>query len=375
MGLGAALALAACSDTETQTDLNPEGPPMVRQVFMSERVMTSSGGTTTRTGLAFGDHPDISTETDDRMVTQAVARGNQRIRVVMDELLVGNSLEEIACADGTFSTVPEGTTPDDIAKCSPPNLGECTAVCVGVGILDENEDGAADARQMREYAPGELGIRIECDGVNIPLEPVQSFYNPAGNQQITAGPLGINSLGPALILVPQNGIRTGSTCGILFNSAVTDKDGNGVCAPPNGDINATCNPGDTSEISFGVQALALIDSDPGDAQAMVDLTNDGAGNFNILMQFNAAIDATASSAAITLTEDGVDRTADVTVLASQSDQALLTLQVSGGLAAEASYELTLDTGVADIHGGVLPQAITLTFTTGAGGIDAGVDSM
>ena len=40
----------------------------------------------------------------------------------MDELLVGNALEEIACRavvdDDAFARVPLGATPDDIAKCT-----------------------------------------------------------------------------------------------------------------------------------------------------------------------------------------------------------------------------------------------------------------
>ena len=32
----AALAPAACDSTESATDLNPDGPPMIQQVFMRE---------------------------------------------------------------------------------------------------------------------------------------------------------------------------------------------------------------------------------------------------------------------------------------------------------------------------------------------------
>ena len=134
MSVGLSLAIVATTgcttEEDTQTGLNPDGPPMVRQVFLNELVPTSTGGTTNRVQLAFGDHPDIDTEIDNREVTQAVVATNE-IRVVLDELLIGNSLEELGCADGTFSRVPVDADPDDIDDCSPPNLQNCSAVCQG----------------------------------------------------------------------------------------------------------------------------------------------------------------------------------------------------------------------------------------------------
>lgn len=372
--IGAGLAVSTlvvfgtgCDDVESQTVLNDEGPPMIRQVFMQERVQTQFGPAL-RTGLAFGDHPDISTETDDRVVSEAIARGNQRLRVVFDELVRGNALEELGCADGTtFSVVPPGTTPDDIADCSPPDLSRCDTVCVGIGIQDEDADGAADERRMREYEPGVAGIQITCDGTNIPLERTQSFYNPSGNQQITAGPLGIDSLGPAIVVVPANGLRTGAACGISFRPEVQDKDGNSVCAPANGDVTQVCSPGDTDLISWNVEALNLVASDPAEGQMNVPLTTGAATTFDLLLQFNASISAAAADSAFALIENPgdpaeADRTADVTVRI-QTDEAVLTLQVANGLTADSTYELRVATSLVDVHGGVLPQNQTISFSS------------
>lgn len=370
----AAAAAAGCETQETQTALNPEGPPMVRQVFLSERVPNGTGGFINRVQLAFGDHPDIDAETDDRQVTQAIA-GQNRIRVVLDELLVGNNLEEIGCADGSFDRVPLDADPDDIDKCSPPNLQDCTAVCQGppvVGIIDEDEDGASDTRRMIDYGTNELAVQLTCDGVNIPMDPVQSFYQPSGNQQITAGPLGIDSLGPAVVLVPVAGLRTGANCEITFRDEVVDKDGERVCAPEGGDINLACS-GAGAQVAFGVEALNVIDSDPVADQTDVTVTDGGSPNKSLFVQFNAQIDPNTVTA-FTLTEDGVDRTADVTVMVPQGGT-LLTLEVANGLAADADYVLTIDTTLTDLYGGALPQNITLNFTTGMGsGVDAGVDA-
>ena len=370
----AAAAVAGCDTADTNTGLNPEGPPMVRQVFMSERVPNDNGGFVNRVQLAFGDHPDVDSETDDRQVTQAIA-GMNRVRVVLDELLVGNNLEEIGCADGSFSRVPVDADPDDIEKCSPPNLQDCTAVCQGppvVGILDEDEDGASDARRMIDYGTNELGVQLTCDGVNIPMDPVQSFYQPSGNQQITAGPLGINSLGPAVVLVPTAGMRTGSSCELAFRDEITDKDGNRVCAPEGGDINRPCS-GAGVPVAFATEALNVIDSDPVADQTDVTVNDSGSADKSLFIQFNAQIDPNTVTA-FALDENGTDRTGDVVVMVPQGGT-LLTLQVTGGLAINTDYTLTIDTTLTDLYGGALPQTITINFTTGMdGGADAGVDA-
>ena len=190
------------------------------------------------------------------------------------ELLLGNAIEELACADGSFSRVPIGATPDDIAKCAGPDLSKCTgdkAVCIGamgpVGILDEDEDGASDDFQMIAGA-----VTLECDGQVMAHDLQQSFYQPSGNQQIPAGPIGLDGIGPAIIIVPSDqGLKTGSNCTVKFNSEITDKSGNQICAPPGGDISRTddCAPGDTSKISFGVEPLRLTGNDPADGDAGV----------------------------------------------------------------------------------------------------------
>ena len=133
VGLGALLWAAAglavgCSDNKSATDLNPDGPPMVRQVFVEEDVPVGDPANNVfqpRLQLAFGDHPDIPTVADDptggddRKVNNAVPKTGAKIRVVLDELLLGSRLEEIECDDmGTWSRVPDDATPDDVAHCA-----------------------------------------------------------------------------------------------------------------------------------------------------------------------------------------------------------------------------------------------------------------
>jgi hypothetical protein len=375
-----ALALAAgCDDPKRTTELNPEGPPRVLQVFMTEKVTTSTGAVRIRPNqLAFGDHPDIadpsqSVDGDDREVNNAVARGNQRIRVVFDELLQGNFLEEIACADGGWSTVPVGATPDDIAKCAGP-LDVITVTCVGpyavcvgssgpVGILDENEDGAPDALRLQENV-----VSIDCGGTNIPIDRTQSFYQPSGNQLIPAGPIGINGLGPALIIVPANGLRTGARCGISFGPDVKDKDGLRVCAPAGGAITGDCEPGDTSRIGFGVEPLALAGNDPPRNATNVALTAPGQTYAQIITQFNAALDVATVTSDTFVVRAGGDVVAGLTPMLSADDPTIVQIRIAGGYDPETMYEVTVVSGaagIADIFGGTMAQDATFSFTTRA----------
>jgi len=357
IGVVIAVALAACSDKSTSTELHPEGPPMIRQVFALELV---TDGTISRqaTQLAFGSHPDISAEDDDGQVTNAIALGGQRIRIVFDELLRGNAIEEIACADGSFSRVPVGTTPDDIEKCAGPVdsiQNTCTAVCVDpssgpIGVLDEDEDGAADDFRM---ISGQ--IRLMCDDIEMALNLQESFYQPSGNQQITAGPLGINSLGPAVVLVPDAGLRTSANCRFEFANDITDKDGNQICAPPDGDIKQTCSPGDVSLVSFQVEPLRVKGQDPPADATNVSLTP------TVLLQFNANIDP-ATTTAITLADDN-SQAVSATIAVSSSDGTLVTLVPDTALAPNTTYTVTADTTLTDTFGGALPSVYMFSFTT------------
>jgi hypothetical protein len=363
----------ACSDDESSTELNPEGPPMVQQVFVQEKVISDTA-TREKFQLAFGDHPEIplpeedSVNGDDREVVNAVARGTAKLRVVFDEILVGNYLEEIACADGSYSPVPIGANPDDIKDCAGPDLSNCIAVCIGasgpVGILDENEDGAVDNTRMRDYGGGEFGVSLVCGDQMMPLDPEQSFYNPSGNQLLPAVglPASINGLGPALILVPLDGMRTGSECTLTFRDDVRDKDGETVCAPPDGNIDAGCSGGDTSLITFTVEPLSLFSSAPEDEETEVDLTDPGSPDATILLQFNAAIDPDTIDA-ITLTDMAGDPV-PISATVSADDGAIVTVTVEGGYQAESMYTITIGTGLTDRYGGTLPAEIVVTFTTG-----------
>src|ERR1043166_8411104 len=181
----AAVACLACSDETSATDLHPEGPPMVEQVRIKELYSIGNVSGLERVGFGFGTHPD-ATDSDEHPVTTASPTGN-KLRIIMDELLRGNNLQEIACRrqidDDVFSRVPLGATPDDFARCAGPDEvlpARCPAstphsVCIcatdggcppldpmdpspaiakgqPVGVVDHDKDGAADAQRFIQGA-------------------------------------------------------------------------------------------------------------------------------------------------------------------------------------------------------------------------------
>lgn len=275
----------ACSDVEGSTDLNPAGPPMIRQVMLTERYTSITGERLIRPVIAFGSHPEADGE--QQHAVRAAVVTNQRVRVVIDELLVGNNLEEIECNEQVdedeFSRVPLGATPDDIARCAvardllPQSCKGTKAVClraadgVPVGVRDEVDgsgrpykDGIADTTRMIEDA---AAVRCQAAGMDlrVPIQPALSYWQPAGNQQrplVDDGLGGLLSLGPAVVLVSRNELPTGATCTVEFAPTVVDKSGIAVCAPPGGDIAATCTPGDTSAVTFSTVQMEAIAQSP-----------------------------------------------------------------------------------------------------------------
>jgi hypothetical protein len=345
---------------------------MVQQVFVWEKASTGSASLTVdRLGLAFGDHPDIPAD-DDRVVDRAVAikgnLGGAKVRVILDELVRGNDIEEVECLDGTYSRVPVGTDPDDIARCSGPDLSRCEAVCVDHGgIKDLNADGAVDndrgfGFRMIDYGGGELAASVVCDGQMIPLKrdgPERSFYNPSGDQIIPYDPathdLNLEGLGPALVLFPSLGLPTNATCTVRFRPEVVDKDGNRVCAPPDGDIGQDCvAEGNTDAIQFRVEPLAFRFTIPREGGTL------NPASPAVQLGFVAEIDP-ASLGAITMSTGGAD--VEIAATLAEGDATTVNIEVPGGYVPDSQYTITVDTGLADILGGTLPEPLTVHFTT------------
>lgn len=378
---GATLALvasvvAACTEFDSATNLNPEGPPMVRQVRMFERFADAVSPEIIRSRrvFAFGTHPLATGENDAHPVTSARALNNS-LRVIMDELLVGNNLEEIACrgqvtATSRYSRVPLGATPDDIARCSAADdvltslcsgpsavclcenpdgcLRGTTTVPVGqpVGVDDLNQDGAADDTR---FIAGAVGIR--CGTIDVPLNLDASYWNPSGDQNRPASG-GFDALGPALVLVPEVALPTNLPCNLTFADDVVDKQGDRVCAPANGDITLGCTQGDLSAFEFRVEALQINPASFGDNQTGVGRT------IPVTLAANAPL-ASASVAGVTIMPPP---TGAVTITNPMPN--IIRIDTVGGLDAMTQYTISVPVTVTDSFGQPLPAARSYTFTTG-----------
>ncbi len=387
------VAIAGCTDTESATNLKSSGPPMIEQVIMTEAVIDMSGGETDNRVFAFGTLPGAQASTE-HAVTSAAVTG-QKLRIVMSELLRGNRLEEIQCRanvgpDGMYSLVPDGATPDDIAKCAVSQdvlTASCTgshAVCIcqldggcivgttmvakgaPVGVQDVNQDGAADAHR---FIPN--SVQLQCGGVTVMADPSKSYWYPSGFQEIPATG-GVEAIGPAIVLIPGSNLPTNQTCGLKFDPSVVDKTDIQVCAPVGGRTTEcsgnfdlcvqTCTPGDVSAFSFKTAPLSLTNQSFTDGEQGFDKTSP------ILLAANTQLDMTTLAAAITMTQGGTNFTGFTVTSMNPAGTGKTTITITptaGNWAASTAYTLTVGTALKDTFGQPLPMAITWTFTTGA----------
>jgi hypothetical protein len=381
-------ALGACTDLDSTTNLNPEGPPMIRQVRMKEMYMDASGNLTERLTpvFAFGTHPKVASDDEAHPVTSAKAVNN-KLRIIMDELLVGNYLEEIACRgtidEDAYDFVPVGTTPDDIARCAvardvlpqscPKGFSKGVCMCkleagcgnageikLGepVGVLDVNQDGAADDTRFQRGAVG-----MQCSGIDVPIDINASYWNPSGDQNVPAMG-GFDALGPAIVLVadlPPNApmgmpafLPTNTTCKLVFADSVVDKQGERVCAPPDGDITKPCTPGNVDAFSFKIEPLTATNTTFSNDDTGVSRTDP------VTLKFSAPLDPAAIND-ITVTQGGTPYT-QFTLSMPFTDTVRITW--TGGLAATTQYTINIPTSVKDFYAQPLPMPSSYTFTTG-----------
>jgi hypothetical protein len=386
-GFALSALLVACDVPESSTGLHPDGPPKIQQVFMKEQAEDmTTGALVTSTILAFGSHDAVATEKTHE--TMAAAPSDQTIRVVFDELLVGNSLEEIKCQartlsdgsscvvpNGGWSRVPLGATPDDIADCSAPDdLLEDTcsglhAVCLNssgipCGVEDDDENGSADAIRFIDGA-----VRVVCGGVDAPLNNEMSFWQPAGNQLIPAGGVPEGSLGPAVILVPVEGrgLPSNSDCQLVFADDVTDKDGIKPCASEGGNPDADCNAGDLTRLHFKTQRLRITSSAPEN-----NATGQSRTRARVRVYWNTSLDPASLAAGVTVTPAlpnmylSLDATSFGKQLVIEGCSAPVTTMnptcTPVPFDAATTYTVTLN-NLTDTFGKAQTMAETITFTT------------
>jgi hypothetical protein len=415
----ATMIVAACTDTASRTDLNPDGPPMIRQVRMVEKYMDGTPPIErSRRVFAFGTH-ELATEAEVAsnrpagMVTSAAAMNGiaaNRIRIIVDELLVGNYIEEIACrgtvdADA-LTRVPVTATPEDIARCSGPDdtlpkrcpASNKNSVCIcqndagcplagnaakviakgqPVGVLDIDEDGAADESRMIENAVGIKCNTLDATRNNVPLNLDASYWNPSGDQNRPAAG-GFDALGPAIVLEANPALPTNTECQLVFADgsaafpdtanagqplhAIVDKEDKKICAPINGNVDAGCTEGDISAFKFKTEQLNILQASISDGQTGVPI-NIGAMGSPIDIVWNVPIPTTAA-AAVTF-QPALPAAATVTITGTPFPRQI---HISGpmgtNLAANTTYTMTISTNFKDTFGQPLAAPKVITFTTG-----------
>ncbi|HEU0034939.1 MAG TPA: Ig-like domain-containing protein [Kofleriaceae bacterium] len=357
---------------------------MIEQVRLKNRVFDINDPTasTTSTVFAFGTHELALPQDIEPEVKNAVALNNG-LRIIVDELLVGNDLEEIQCRnqvdDDAFARVPLGANPDDIARCSaaddvlPSSCTGPTAVCLcqnpngclrgttmigmgePVGVQDINQDGATDGRQ---FVAGSVGI--QCGAISVPIDLVNSYWNPSGDQNKPAMG-GFDALGPAIVLIPNgtvgdHALPTNIDCELTFNAEIVDKQGISVCAPPGGDVSLPCTPGDVSAFKFKTEALSVAPASWENMATGVSPTDTTA-----VFSLNSTIDPTRL-AQVTVKE-GTTNFTNFTI--TNPMPTLIQITWGATLKSNTTYEITFPTGITDKYGQPLPAPAVFTFTTGA----------
>lgn len=342
MMCGAMLTLAAgvggCGSDESITDLKPEGPPEVLQVFLNVRLADGNPAM----ALAYGEHPKWDPDLDGPKgpQTEVIVNAEQKIRVVVDELLDGNTLEifKCACAAGTCASGDDYT--DDPALCGDDTATPAneTGLWLDVDSTTSRQDGMPDEPRLRPNI-----ARISCGGLEwTNTDPAEGFYNPTGNQLVSQlfGAKIWDSLGPAIVLTPIS-LPTGRSCSIAFADSVTDKQGEPIAMP---------------SFTFQTEALKLLSSQPEDGETGVDRDLE-----SISLTMNAPLNpATVNPTNVTISP----AIAGATIGVSPDGTSVL-IQVPARLDPNTRYTVELSTGVADSYGSALQSSQSISFTTGA----------
>ncbi|MBA3502879.1 MAG: Ig-like domain-containing protein [Myxococcota bacterium] len=363
--------------------------------------------------FAFGTHElagddEVASTRPAGMVTSAAALNGalvNQLRVIVDELLVGNYLEEIACrgqVDADFlSRVPLGATPEDIARCAGPDdvlPRTCAAsnplsVCIcknpngclantkiidmgmPVGVADIDKDGAADDTELINGA-----VNILCGpGLNIkvPLDLKTSYWNPSGDQNRPALG-GFDALGPAIVISPAGALPTNVECQLAFANgtlmfpdandpqtplpAITDKQNLKLCTPPNGDVAQPCTAdGDLSQFKFKVEPIQIVQAPFDDNSVGVSRNIGMPSGIDFLVNVPLSVPSLATitvnpplPAGATITLVGVGFNARTIRISGPAGTQLLP---------NTMYTITIGTGVTDTFNQPLPQPFVIRFTT------------
>jgi len=137
-------------------------------------------------------------------------------------------------------------------------------------------------------------------------------------------------------------MRPGATCTLGFTDVV-DKQGLALCAATAG---GDCIPGDTSAISFGVEAFTLAATEPRDGATEVPLTTDGSEDAAITIRLNSELAPASVRGAILVEAAGAALTE---AAMAEGGAATIRITVPGGFRAGTAYTLTIVGGAGGIR--------------------------
>lgn len=346
-----------CAVPDSRTELWPEGPPEILQVFVTVRDAASGLGVLVPT---FGRHMDFDPATDPldcdephpqrgcldmaAMQTNAVADPSQRIRIVFDEVLDGATLEEFvcACAGGT-GTDPCAGGPRSALDPSACGDNPNTPSNEEGRWLDTDHDGNPDDAVLLANR-----VSLDCDGWVWQNGPEDGFWNPSGNQLVPVA-TGLEGLGPALVVTVATGLRTGATCTLTVDPAVTDKDGNATVLEEESG----------NSIRFVTEPLTVVMSTPANGASGIN----AATLADVRIVFNVPIKADTAGNVTMEVMEGMDVTPVAGSAVLDADGVTIVFTPAAPFAAGKTYVVTVPTAVTDTFGGALPQAVTITFAT------------
>lgn len=380
--LAVVLGASACTTKDEKAALVTEGPPVIQQIFMTEK---KGNAAELNLGFGCGDVGTVdctivyddnaqqlccewqawSTGVDgapdpirmDGTISEAVIAG-QTMRIIVDELLRGQTVEQFRCACSA-NDAGDGGCPNGIVAALDPTFCDndpSTDINENGRFADQNQDRVPDDTLL---LPGI--VQIECDRASMPwVNGVnEGWYNPSGSQQV---PINTNTgnpewtaIGPAIVLQPA-ALPTGSNCTLSFNQmtmvktpggtdmmvpAARDKDGEGVPAPEG--------------FTFVTEVMKVVGSMP------MNNAQNVARDVVPSITFNAPI-APGSITGVTLTAGGVAVDGTATV---GTDGRSWSFTPVAPLAPATQHTITVTTTLTDSFGAPYPDTVTRVFTTGA----------
>jgi hypothetical protein len=339
LAASAPLAFAvACADPELKSELVSEGPPEVTEVnVLSEFVILADptflrlgeAATFCRVGTEYKVNQVYCPEERDSALKPIA--GQRETAPVADVM-------PYAAALGMEDITSQGLLPywhvrfifDELLDPSVETLEEVDGFNFG---------------SLAETQP----VTITCNDTDLTYD---GFYDPSGNH-LSYPP------GPALVVQVTDFVATGSSCSAAINSGdVVDKDGEAVPSDQLGPYD------------FSIAALGVYSTAPADTEEGVDLAS------TVTIELNAPINLATVDGAVTLEDEAGDPVA-FTVQNAPIDPAdpaagtipnIVELVPNAPLDANATYTLTISSGIADVAGGelTLAEPTVVTFTTGEG---------